>query len=157
MCFPGKEEKYKVLWFKHNNSMPDVNLIFVISAGDLLRIEQATYTSDLQDVHKWWQDCVRGASSNDSFVILLQGFFWAPSKHEGLSHTHRLAKLFMCKLVQTTCPSLSVHFAKWRFAVKVLSHHLCDTHVHRSFSLYLFICFLSLASIFIFFNSDLDF
>lgn len=48
-----------------------------------------------------------GAFSNDSFVILLQGFFWAPSKHKGPSHTHWLAKLLMCKFIQTS-PFLSV-------------------------------------------------
>lgn len=52
-------------------------------ARDLLRIERATYSRSSPDAHKWWQVCVEGASSYDSFVILLQGFFWGPIKHEG--------------------------------------------------------------------------
>lgn len=44
--------------------------------------------------------CV-GASSNDSFVILLQGIFWAPSKHKGPSRTRWLTKLIMCNFAKT--------------------------------------------------------
>lgn len=74
-----------------------------ISSGVPLRIERDTFGSSLQDVQVV-TGCCEGASSNDSFVILLQGFFWAQSKHEGRSHTHWLAKLFMCKFVCTSCP-----------------------------------------------------
>ncbi len=50
---------YTSLRFKHNISARCSFDIF-ISTGDPLRIERATCRSSSQDVHKWWQVCVRG-------------------------------------------------------------------------------------------------
>lgn len=46
-----------------------------------------------------------GVFSNDSSVILLEGSFWAPFKHDGPSHAARLDKMYLDMLVQAISKS----------------------------------------------------
>lgn len=51
---------------------PDVHFT---SAGDPLRIAAATWSSSLQDAHKWWQVCVRGRLQMTHLSFYFQASF----------------------------------------------------------------------------------